>query len=141
MDEQGPMTAKAMALFEAYAALNRSDISGFIKDFDTQVERVEPADLPGGGTYRGLEAVKEHFLTARGSWAEGSCEPQRYVVSGDKVIVFVHVHVRLKNESEFREGQIGDVFTFRNGKVIQFRTFCDSQQALEWAEATLRGSN
>jgi hypothetical protein len=49
------------------------------------------------------------------------------------VIVFVYVHVRLKHETQWREGRIADVFTFRNGKAIQFRTFADEQQAHQWA--------
>ncbi len=41
--------------------------------------------------------------------------------------------MRLKDENEWREGRIADAFTFRNGKVIQCRTFADEGQALEWA--------
>jgi ketosteroid isomerase-like protein len=44
--------------------------------------------------------------------------------------MFAHVRVRLKHETEWREGRIADVFTFRNGKAIQFRTFADKRQAL-----------
>ena len=69
----------------------------------------------------------------RSTWAEGSCEPERFIVAGDKIVVFIHVRVRLKHETEWREGRIVDVYTFRNGKAIQFRTFADRQQALEWA--------
>ena len=32
-----------------------------------------------------------------------------------------------------REGRLADVYTFRNGKAIEFRTFSDQRQALEWA--------
>lgn len=127
------LTAETEMLRQAYAALNRNDVAGFVKDFDLQIERIEPADSPGGGTYRGLEAVEAHVAHHRGNWAEGACEPQRFLVAGDKVIVFADVRVRLKHETEWREGRTADVFTFRNGKAIQFRTFFDEQQALEWA--------
>jgi len=71
----------------------------------------------------------------RGTWAEGSCEPERFIVApdADRIIVLIHVRVRLKHETEWREGRIADVYTFRNGKAIHFRTFADEQQALEWA--------
>jgi uncharacterized protein len=121
------------AVKQAYAALNRNDVPGFVKDFDPQIERIEPADFPGGGTYHGIAAVKAHVSHHRGTWAEGSCEPQRFIVAGDKVIVFIDVRVRLKHETEWRQGRVTDVFTFRNGKAIQFRTFADERQALEWA--------
>ena len=107
--------------------------------FDRQVERVEFAGLPEGGTYRGLEEVTAHVAKARATWAEGGCEPQRFVVAGQRVVVFVHVRVRLKGEAEWREGDVVDVFTFRNGKAVQFRTFADERQALEWAGVCASG--
>ena len=134
MDRPAPsLAAETEALREAYAALNRNDIPGFVDVFDLQIERIEPPDFPLGGTYHGIEAVKEHVMKGRGTWAEGSCEPERFIAAGDKVIVLAHVRVRLKDETEWREGRIADVYTFRNGKAIQFRTFGDERQALEWA--------
>ena len=81
MDKMTPSpaseTKETKALREAYAALNRNDIPGYVKGFDPQIERIEPADFPGGGTYHGLEAVKAHVTLHRGRWAEGSCESRR----------------------------------------------------------------
>lgn len=121
---------------DAYAALNRGDIPGFTSMFDEAIEWIEPSEFPLAGTYRGLEAVTEHAAKARGSWAEGSCEPQRFIVAGERVIVIVHVHVRLKHETDWREGRLADVYTFRDGKAVQFRTFMDETQAIEWAAAS-----
>lgn len=131
-----PLGAEAEALREAYAALNRNDIQGFVKVFDPQIERIEPADFPLAGTYHGLAAVTEHVSKGRGSWAEGACEPERFIAAGDRVIVLIHVRVRLKTETTWREGRIADVFTFRNGKAVQFRTFGDEHEAFEWAGVT-----
>lgn len=128
-----PLAAETEALRETYAALNRNDIPAAVKAFDPQIEWTEPAEYPGAGTYRGDAIVKAHLSQARGTWAEGSCEPERFIVSGDKIIVFVYVRVRLKHETEWREGRQADVYTFRNGKVIQMRVFAGRQQALEWA--------
>lgn len=131
------LTAETEALRELYAALNRNDIPAAVQAFDPQIEWTDPVEYPTDGTYHGYAAVKEHFSQARATWAEGSCEPERFIVSADKtndkVIVFVHVRVRLKNEIEWREGRLADVYTFRSGKVIQARSFTDRQQALEWA--------
>lgn len=132
-NQPSQLATETESLRAAYAALNRNDIPGFISLFDPQIVRIEPADFPQGGTYRGLEAVTEHVLKGRGGWAEGGCEPERFIVAGDRLIVLVHVRVRLKHETEWREGRTGDVYTFRNGKAIEFRTFFDQQQALEWA--------
>jgi uncharacterized protein len=135
MDELKSLDAETEALREAYAALNRGDVDGFVKDFDPQIERSEFLESSNGGSYHGLEAVKAHVTQGRSTWAEGGCEPERFIVAGDKIVVFVHVRVRLKNETEWREGHTADVYTFRDGKAIQFRTFADEGQALEFAGA------
>ena len=127
------LAAETEAVREGYAALNRNDIPAFVKVFDPQIERIEPASFPAAGTYHGLAAVEAHLSQARETWAEGSCEPERIIVAGDRVIVFVYVRVRLKDEAEWRTGRIADVYTFRNGKAIEFRTFTDRREALEWA--------
>ena len=134
MDNAVPSrSAEIESLNNAYAALNRNDIAGFVKDFDPQIERLEPADFPLGGTYRGIDAVKAHIAQGRATWAEGTCTPERFVVAGDKIVLFIRIHVRLKDKTQWLDGEIGDVFTFRNGKVIQFRTFGEFHDALEWA--------
>src|SRR6476646_4969885 len=126
-------TAVTEAIRDAYAALNRNDISGFMQILDPDIERVEPEGFPMSGTYRGLETVTAQFIQARSTWAEGACEPERFVVAGDKIIVYVHVLVRLKDKTDWIDGRIADVFTWRNGKAIQFRTFAEEKEALEWA--------
>jgi ketosteroid isomerase-like protein len=130
----GLVTAETEALREAYAALNRNDIDGFVKDFDPQIERVEFEGSPTGGTYIGIEAVKAHVARGRSTWAEGACEPERFIVAGDKVVVSCHVRVRLKDQTDWLEGRTADVYTFRNGKAIEFRTFADEQQTFEYAD-------
>ncbi|WP_413944362.1 nuclear transport factor 2 family protein [Bdellovibrio sp. HCB-162] len=120
-------------LKEVYAAINRNDIPAVLKLFDPEIERIEPEGFPSSGTYRGLEKIEAHFSQARATWAEGSCEPEQFFVSGDKIVVFVWVHVRLKDNPQWIDAHIADGFTFRNGKVIQMRTFVEKQQALDWA--------
>ena len=127
------LSAEAETLRETYAALNRNDIPAAVQAFDPQIEWVEPTEYTGGGTYHGLAQVEAHLAQARARWAEGSCEAERLLVAGDKVIVFVHVHVRLKDETEWREGRHADVYTFREGKAVQMRIFEDIQEALRWS--------
>lgn len=118
---------------EVYAAINRNDIAAALQLFDPQIVRVEPPGLPSSGTYRGLDEMKAHFLQARNTWAEGSCTPEKFLREGNKIVVFVHVLVRLKNKTEWIDGHASDAFAFKNGKIIEFRTFLDEKSALEWA--------
>lgn len=128
-----PSAVEIEALRKAYAAFNRNDIAASVEALDPQIEWTEPPEFPGGKTYHGHEGVMAYLSQSRADWAEGSSEPERFIVAGDKIIVFVHVRARLKNSAEWNEMRLADVFTFRNGKAIQMRAFADRQQALEWA--------
>jgi ketosteroid isomerase-like protein len=128
-----PLAVETEALRKAYAAFNRNDIAATVEALDPQIEWTEPAEFPGGGRYHGHEGVKAYLSQSRANWAEGSSEPERFIVAGDKIIVLVHARVRLKDSTEWHEIRLADVFTFRNGKAIQMRAFADRQQALEWS--------
>jgi ketosteroid isomerase-like protein len=127
------LAVETEALRKAYAAFNRNDIAATVEALDPQIEWTEPAEFPGGGTYHGHEGVKAYLSQSRADWAEGSSEPERFIVAGDKIVVLVHARVRLKDSTEWHEIRLADVFTFHNGKAIHMRAFADRQQALEWA--------
>ena len=128
-----PLAIETKALRKAYAAFNRNDSAATVEALHPQVEWTEPPEFPGGGTYHGHEGVKTYLSQSRARWAEGRSEPERFIVAGDRIIVFVHVRARLKDSRQWHEARLADVFTFRNGKVIQMRAFADRQQALKWA--------
>jgi ketosteroid isomerase-like protein len=136
-----PMAVETEALRRAYAAFNRNDIAATVEAMDPQIEWTEPAEFPGGGTYHGHEGVKAYLSQSRADWAEGSSEPERFIVAGDKIVVFVHARVRLNGSTEWHEVRLADVFTFRNGQAIQMRAFADRQKALAWAGAQDSGGN
>lgn len=129
------ITAEKETLREAYAALNRNDAAAMVRAFDPEIEWIEPRGFPTAGIYRGHAELEAHIERARGTWAEGSCEPERFIVAGDKIVVFVHVRVRLKDHSEWIEGDTTDVYTFRDGKAVHAYSFDDRQEALGWAGA------
>ncbi len=120
------------AVEETYAALNRNDVQGFVKAFDPQMEWIEPPDYPGAGTHRGHAAVIANMSKGRNTWAEGGCELEQFFVAGEKIVAFVHVRVRLKDQTEWIDGRLADVYTFREGKAIQMRSFGQRHEALEW---------
>lgn len=136
MDEQDDShSADIEIVREVYAALNRGDAAGFVKDFHTDVERVEFEDSPNGGAFSGIDAVKEHVEAGRSTWAEGSCEPQAFTLIGDCILVAAHVRVRLKDQSDWLEGDVADVFKFRDGKVVSFQSYSENDKAVAWCES------
>jgi ketosteroid isomerase-like protein len=127
------MSTEVEALKQFFAAINRNDMQAMSKDFDPDIVRVEPEGFPTSGTYRGIEAVREQVRTGRGTWAEGSCEPEKFLVKGDKVVVYLHAWVRMKGSADWTGGRFADGFVFRNGKITEYLTFGKRDEALKWA--------
>lgn len=127
------MSAEVEALQQFYAAINRNDLEAAVRDLDPEVIRVEPAGYPTAGTHRGIAAVRAQVGTGRGSWAEGSCDPERFLANGDKVVVYLHARVRLKESNEWVGGRFADGFVFRGGKIVEYITFWERPEALAWA--------
>jgi uncharacterized protein len=120
------------ALRAAYAAFNRGDISAALVPFDTQIEWTEPTEFPGGGTYHGLAGVRGYLTQSRAAWAEGISEPEQFIPTGDRIVVFVHARVRIKDSRDWHDVFLADVYSFRNGKAVSMRAFADREEALRW---------
>jgi ketosteroid isomerase-like protein len=127
------MSIEVEALKRFYAAINRNDMQTITKDFDPQIVRVEPPGFPTSGTYRGIDEVREHVAKGRGTWAEGSCDPEGFFVKGDKVVVYLHAWVRLHGATEWMGGRFADGFVFREGKIVEYLSFGERDEAIAWA--------
>jgi ketosteroid isomerase-like protein len=127
------MSTQVETLKQFFAAINRNDIQAMSEHFDPHIVRVEPEGFPTSGTYRGIDAVRAQVSAGRGTWAEGSCEPEKFLVKGDKVVVYLHAWVRLKDAADWTGGRFADGFVFRNGKITEYLTFGKRDEALRWA--------
>jgi len=127
------MNNEIEVLKQFFAAINRNDMPGITKYFDPQIVRVEPEGFPTAGIYRGIAEVQEHVAKGRGTWAEGTCEPEKFLTNGDKVVVYLHVWVRLKDSPDWVSGRFADGFVFRDGKITQYLSFGERLDALKWA--------
>jgi ketosteroid isomerase-like protein len=128
------MSHRSEILKAFYAAINRNDMQTVIKDFDPQIVRIEPEGFPTAGVYRGTSEVRKHVETGRGTWAEGTCDPEGVFENGDKVVVYLHAWVRLKSSTAWTGGRFADGFVFDGGKIIEYRSFAHRTDALKWAD-------
>jgi ketosteroid isomerase-like protein len=123
------------ALRDAYAAFNRGDIDAAVNPLDEHIEWTEPDSFPGGGTYHGRAGAHRYLAESRARLAEGTSEPEKFIVAGNRIVVFVRANVRPKGSNEWVDLRVADVFTVRNGKAIDMHAFADRQEALRWAGA------
>lgn len=129
----GAGSEEMKALEDFFAAINRNDMEAATRHFDPQIVRVEPEGFPTSGTYRGAAEVQAHVARGRGTWAEGSCDPEKMLVHDDKVVVYLHVRVRLKDDKDWIDARFADGFLFRNGRISEYLTFARRADALKWA--------
>ncbi len=127
------MSTETEVLEDFFAAINRNDMQALVKDFDPEIVRIEPEGFPTAGTYRGIAEVQEHVRKGRGTWAEGTCDPEEFFQNGNRVVVYLHARVRLRDSTEWIGGRFADGFVFRNDKIIQYLSFAQRAEALKWA--------
>ena len=127
------MNNEIEVLKQFFAAINRNDMQAITKHFDPQIVRIEPEGFPTAGTYHGIAEVQDHVAKGRGTWAEGTCEPEEFLTNADKVVVYLHVWVRLQDSPDWVGGRFADGFVFREGKITQYLSFGERQDALKWA--------
>jgi len=127
------MSANTDTIQHFYAAINGNDLHALTRYFHPEIVRIEPQGFPSAGTYRGAREVQEHVAKGRGSWAEGSCEPEQILENGQKVVACVHVSVRLHGSKDRVEGNFADGFLFRDGKILEYHTFGQPSEAFSWA--------
>ena len=105
-----------------FAAINRNEMAAIYSFFDPNIVRIEFEGSPSAFFGRGIDEIKPHFEKARTAWAEGGCDPERFSEAGDQVTAWVHVWVRLKDQASWIDGYVIDEFTFRDGKVVEWRS-------------------
>ena len=127
------MSIEIEALEQFFAAINRNDLVTAIAFFAPDIVRKEPEGFPTAGVYRGATAVAANLTDGRGTWAEGSCDPEGFFQNGDKVVVYLHAHVRLHGSNDWIGGRFADGFTLRDGKITEYHSFAEREQAMAWA--------
>lgn len=127
------MNSNIQVIEQLFGAINRNDIEAAASAFDPDIVRIEPESFPMAGTYRGIAEVSAHLAAGRGTWAEGSCDPEGFFAREDKVVVYLHARVRMKNATEWMGGRFADGFTLRAGKILEYRSFGTRDEALRWA--------
>jgi ketosteroid isomerase-like protein len=92
----------------------------------------EDENLPdhAGETYRGHEGVAratERWLEA---FEELEIELERIVAADDRLVSIHHVRAKAWHTGIVFEGPLAYVYTFRDGKIVHFRSYRDPAEAL-----------
>jgi ketosteroid isomerase-like protein len=83
----------------------------------------EAASLPFGGTFHGIEGVKDLFGQMFATWDDLKIAVEKLFDGGDQVVALLHLTAKAKATGTPVDMQIAELWTLRDGKVIALRPF------------------
>jgi ketosteroid isomerase-like protein len=123
------------AVRRLYASWERGDLHT-PDPFDAEVEisRIG-SELPGiNGDWRGLDGFRVAMLSYLDALADLRVEAQRIIdVGDDRVLVLSRQTARGKTSALPFDREFGDLFTFRDGKIVRYVSYWDRPDALRAA--------
>ena len=122
------------AIRRVYAAMARGDFWAAGEVFDPDIVwewSPNLAGLTGTTTYHGVEGVVAATLDFFEAWDWYTQEAEELVEVGNDVLVITRTHARMKGSARKVEDKIGEIWTFRGGKVIRYKAYDSPAEALE----------
>jgi uncharacterized protein len=102
---------------------------------DPDVEFVIPPGDLDAGEYRGHEGVRRYFRAWAGTWETWHFHPEHLeAVDEDRVIAGLYQRARGKGSGIDVESRLGQLWTFRDGRVVRWENFSSYEEALAAAQ-------
>ena len=112
---------------DVYAAFQRGNIPALLICLTEDVHWFSigpPMLIPTAGTRYGRDQVEEYFATFESIEEVESFTPLEFIAEGEKVVAIGEMRSRIKRTNTLIKTPWG--LTFRNGKISDFRSFCDT---------------
>jgi ketosteroid isomerase-like protein len=91
--------------------------------YDPDIVFHVPAELPYGGTFRGLENVRAAHAATRDFYDRILIEIEQIVCSGDLAFMIFQFNFRARKTGQTGRFPMIEMFRFRNGRVIEWRGY------------------
>jgi ketosteroid isomerase-like protein len=127
----------------AYEAWNRGDAEAATEFLAPDIEWHLPPNFPESGSMRGRDEVVEGIATLSGSWSALRAEVKELIDAGERVVALVRFEGQAAITGLDLEGVSvdGQVWTLRDGQVVEVRMYSGSSGALEAVGLAPRGSD
>ena len=131
---QENVTALINASKAASAAASVEERERFLAILDPDVEwiaREGPPDLQG--EFHGIEQARRYYARWASAWEEWAWEIEETRERGDRVATRTWLTGRGRESGLVLDMRIGQVWTFRDGRVVRYEAFPSWEQALKAA--------
>jgi ketosteroid isomerase-like protein len=115
---------------EAFA---RAQWEESVQAMDPSVEWHDSPDLPGAQIYKGREGVLAQWRGMSEALEDFTVEAERFFDAGDLVVVFLRSRGRGRASGIPVSRELAQVYTVKNGRVVQVIGYDDRAKALEAA--------
>lgn len=120
-------------LYEAYASRDGQRIAALIHD-DIDWQVYGPIQVfPFGGPRRGKEQVLEVFASIARDYELQSYKPEVVIVEGDRAAVMSSAAFLQRTTNRTLRLRLVNLLRMHDGKIIEFREFTDTFDAVEQA--------
>jgi len=114
---------------DVYSAYQQRNIPALLNCLTDDVHwfAVGPPELmPTAGPRYGRKQVEEYFATFDSIEEVENFTPQEFIAEGEKVVAVGERRSRIKRTGASIKTPWVHIFTFRKGKISDFRSFCDT---------------
>lgn len=118
-------------LQRAYEAFNEGNFEPFFALFDERfVYRTRP-ELPGGGSFEGVDAFRDRIASLKQIFGEVRFDPEEILDEGDFVVAVLRQTARGRTSGVTLEQAIIHVWTILDGRAVELRVYSHRDEALE----------
>jgi ketosteroid isomerase-like protein len=121
-----------------YRAFAEGGVEAILQFLDPEIEwHMSAAFTDTSRVYRGHDGVREVFRFFNERIADLGADPHEFIEAGDRVIVPVRMHGRLRETGDPVAYELVQVWLGRDGKAIRLVTFPDRESAEAETEVRL----
>ena len=116
------------------------DREAFLSILDPEIDwiaREGPPDMQG--EFHGIDQVREYYARWASAWSEWDWEIEEVREHGDLVITRTWLTGRGRGSGLVLDMRVGQIWTFRDGKVVHYEAFTSWERALQAANVDSGG--
>lgn len=115
-----------------YAAGERGDLPGMMADFSPNIVWTEAAGFPVGGTYVGVDSVRQNvFVALANDWDGWAVAIDNLVVDGDTVVALGTYSGVNKSTGKSMSTRVAHVWRVREGLAVKFEQITDTARVID----------
>ena len=124
-----------LAVRRLYEAFEHGNDEALLETLSAEVEWYVPDVLPFGGTYHGVEQVRDYLDSLSSFVGRGTLDTVRMIDAGDHVVVLGHWSSRTADGEAF-ESRFANIFEVRDGKIVRLDSHLDTARVLHAFQVT-----